>query len=693
MKQTLLNFLHIMAVLYGVAFAVSCNTNEPDNPSPGTISVISVSLSSNALSLEEGQTETLTATVKPDNATNKKIVWASGDPKVATVVDGVVTAINAGTTDVTAISQDGEKKAICTVTVLAKATPSVTMGAEQISAVSAVLFGKANIGSVVASDIEMGILYSTSSGVIASNSTKIKATNMDGNYNYSVNATVLEPETTYYYRSYVSQNGQDTYGETKHFTTKELSSMLETLDATNVEASCANLNAKLDLTDVKYTNLEYGFVWGTSENSLGKYSEGGAIANHAFASSLTDLKHITQYWYQSCVKINDRTYNGEIRSFTTDAIHVESVSIDKTELTLDWIGAAWPLYATVLPNNATNKTVSWSSSDEGVVTVDDRGYVTAIGNGIATITVTTMDQEKTATCLVTVAQMVTDLKVTGTNVLIEGESTTLTTSVEPDNAYDKTLIWTSSDESVAKVDANGTVTAISLGHATISAIPARDIYSISCSHEIYVVGTGAVDLGLSVKWASCNIGALRPEESGGFYAWGETETKNDYSWQTYKWVEEMYDDEWPKSFSKYNPSTGGKRVLELCDDVANVKLGGRWRIPTNMEIYELQRSCSCSFVNMYGVEGFILSSNVNGYIGISLFLPATGYMDGTEVSFITYGQVTAPCSYIWSNTIYSDYDPMAITLFAFWEEGFLPQISYDLYFPRYRGTTVRPVFE
>lgn len=136
-----------------------------------------------------------------------------------------------------------------------------------------------------------------------------------------------------------------------------------------------------------------------------------------------------------------------------------------------------------------------------------------------------------------------------------------------------------------------------------------------------------VDLGLSVKWATCNIGAAVPESYGGYYAWGETEEKSDYSWATYKWCRGT-----DKTMTKYcNDSSygniDGKTVLEPSDDVAQVKWGGVWRIPTLDEQEELQNNCTWTWTTLNGVKGYRVTSNKNGN---SIFLPAAGYRYYTD---------------------------------------------------------------
>lgn len=155
---------------------------------------------------------------------------------------------------------------------------------------------------------------------------------------------------------------------------------------------------------------------------------------------------------------------------TPTTVAVSSVSLSKTSITLTE-GDKETLTATVLPNNATDKTVEWSSSNTSVASVSN-GTVTAIKAGTTTITVKTKDGGKTATCAVTVNAKVipvSDVTLNKTELtLTEGESETLTATVKPDNATDKTLSWSSSDATVASVDDNGKVTALKAGTATIT---------------------------------------------------------------------------------------------------------------------------------------------------------------------------------------------------------------------------------
>ncbi len=153
---------------------------------------------------------------------------------------------------------------------------------------------------------------------------------------------------------------------------------------------------------------------------------------------------------------------------TVEPITVESVTLDRTELTLKR-GETETLTATVLPEDAQDKTVAWSSSDERIATVSDAGLVTAVAAGPATITARAGG--RSATCAVTVeAIAVESVTLDKTELTLKrGETETLTATVLPEDAQDKTVAWSSSDERIATVSDAGLVTAVAAGPATITA--------------------------------------------------------------------------------------------------------------------------------------------------------------------------------------------------------------------------------
>ncbi len=141
---------------------------------------------------------------------------------------------------------------------------------------------------------------------------------------------------------------------------------------------------------------------------------------------------------------------------------------------------------------------------------------------------------------------------------------------------------------------------------------------------INISGAQAVDLGLSVKWATCNVGANVPEEYGDYFAWGEVKPKSVYDWSTYKYCNGS-----ANTLTKYNSYSSYGRVdnkstLEAQDDAATANWGGAWRMPTKAEQYELRTKCKWVWTTLNGVNGY----RVVGPNGNSIFLPAAGYMSG-----------------------------------------------------------------
>ncbi len=477
----------------------SCTPGEINDNKPSTVSVTGISLDKATLTLKEGESVTLVPTITPGNATNKAVNWFSGSETVATVDDnGNVTGVKAGSATITAITEDGGKKAMCLITVEANMVPSVTIGAEHITAVSVVLIGKANMGNTVSSDIKIGFMYSKSSGVLPSNSTIVEAENIKADYSYSNAITGLEPETTYYFRTFMRQGGQETYGE--------------------------------------------------------------------------------------------------VMSFTTESLLVESIVLDREAYSFNFSTTNFMmLKATVLPPVAANIKLVWRSSNTSVAVVNQDGGVTAVGNGTSRITVKTVDGKKMSDCIVKVEYI-------------------------------------------------------------------------------------AVDLGLTVKWASCNLGSSSPEEYGDYYAWGETEPKDDYSWNSYKWSNGS-----SVSLTKYNydssyGNTDNKLNLDPLDDAASVKLGSGWRMPSYAECEDLMSKCSWSWIANYngsGISGYLVSA-INGN---SLFIPADGYRYETGLYDVGLG------GRFWSSSLYEDRPDHAYAI------RFNSSNVYKNTYYRFHGRAIRPVLE
>lgn len=187
-----------------------------------------------------------------------------------------------------------------------------------------------------------------------------------------------------------------------------------------------------------------------------------------------------------------------------------------------------------------------------------------------------------------------------------------------------------------------------------------------------------VNLGLSVKWATCNVGATTAGEYGDHYAWGETVTKRTYDFDPYKWCK----GDW-NTMTKYcTDSKYGKvdhkKTLSATDDVAHVKWGGNWRMPTRAELDELRTKCKWTWTTKNGVRGY----KVTGPNGNTIFLPAAGYRN-------LHGELSYAGSEgkYWSSSLYESDQNNAFSL-VFYSDGVYcdGKINY-----RYSGRTVRPV--
>ena len=504
------------------------------------VKVTGITISKSSLSLKEGESASLVASVIPSNATNKAVSWSSEDSGIATVVGGVVTGKSVGTTTVTATSADGGFSKTCEVTVVSSVVkvtgvkfkdPQVTMavGKTQMlsyevlpaDATDTEVTWKSSDPSVVS--VSFGVLTSKSEGRAA-----ITVTTKDGGFSDTCEVVVE--------RSVIEVTGisLDRHAlEMKQGTDDKLIATVLPSDATNRQViwysmnlavvtvdSDGNLHAvSSGVTDVqvatsggefkdscqvkvtkaevpvssvllddefismeagetavlKYTVLPVGaswksLEWSSSDSSVAAVKDGTVTGVSAGTASITLAVDGVQ---DVCtVVVTDRT------------VPVESVVLDKSEATLS-VGSETTLIATVLPSNATYKTVQWETSDSSVATVSD-GTVVAVSEGVATITAKTMDGHE-GRCVVTVvddAIEVTGVSLDKTDAAVHvGEILELHANVAPAEATNKSVRWYSSDPDIASVD-GGTVSGVSAGSVVITVITYDGGYSASCNVDV-----------------------------------------------------------------------------------------------------------------------------------------------------------------------------------------------------------------
>ena len=190
---------------------------------------------------------------------------------------------------------------------------------------------------------------------------------------------------------------------------------------------------------------------------------------------------------------------------------------------------------------------------------------------------------------------------------------------------------------------------------------------------------GYVDLGLSVKWATRNVGASTPEEYGDYFAWGETKPKTTYDWSTYKYYHGNSHSLTKYCINSYYGTIDHKVQLEPEDDAARANWGGSWRMPTKAEQDELRENCTWTWTTQNGVKGYKVTSKKSGYTNKSIFLPAAGYRNDSSLDY------AGSDGYYWSSWLNSDHSDSA------WYVYFYSSYVYRHDYYRVYGFSVRPV--
>jgi len=402
-----------------------------------------VDITGNAFSLPIGDTRALAVTVLPDNATNKTVNWSSSDESKATVnASGVVTGKAAGTSVITATSSaDSTKKSTVTVTVIATAIPYTWNFQEAITGWTAYDSNNANATTMTKDSVYL-------------NGMTLLASQRSSRWL----ATQAKPTGSDFSNGYVLPNGATADG--KYF-----------LKISNVQGP---FRITLNYTDS-----------GTGTSNSGRYPiifVNGVDKKHGEETDKTNPK-IVIYDYTGTDKVTVQlgcAYNtttsssGGIRMhdvILAQYVAVTGLTVSPTTASVA-VGATTTITPAIAPAGATNKDVTWTSSANGVATVNG-GVVTGVAKGSATITATSAaDSAKTATTTVTVTQPVTGITVafSPASPITAGNTTTASATITPTTANTKTVTWSSSNTAVAIVnETTGVVTAVAAGTATITA--------------------------------------------------------------------------------------------------------------------------------------------------------------------------------------------------------------------------------
>ena len=464
-------------------------------------------------------------------------------------------------------------------------------------------------------------------------------------------------------------------------------------------------SSRLTCTITPSDATDKGVTWSSAKESVASVDQGGNVTGVGAGSTTITVR----------TEDGGKTATCSV-TVKANVVPVTEIKLDKSELSLQ-VGGTGKLTVTVLPSDATDRNVSYSSSDEKVATVSPDGTVTAVGVGKATITVSSSDGKVKATCSVTVTAK--EVAVTGVTLdkseleLMVGDTYQLTPTITPADAMNKNVKWSTNLSGVASVAQDGTVTAKKAGAAKITCTTEDGGFKATCQvtvtkKEQKINGHEYVEMGDGLKWATMNVGASKPEDYGDYFAWGETAAKSDYSWSTYKHIktpsgiEVAVADLW-KYISKYTFADGqtscswynsdgsfigdGKtdfKDYNYADDAARQNWKSTWRTPTDAEWTALRNTDKFDWTWTADYEGTrvagrIVTSKVKGYEGNSIFLPAAGYRVGTSISNGgSYG-------YYWSSSLNERYSDDARYVFFF--SGEVGRGGSRRYF----GWTVRPV--
>lgn len=420
-------------------------------------SELTITLNFENLILKQGETSKLTATIEPENATDKTVSWKSDNEAVATVSDdGMVTAISVGTAIITATC--GSATATCTVTVNPVEATSIELSSRDVT----LLIGSTTTLTATVypeNTTNQQITWSSSAPTIASVDAK-------------GNITAI-------------REGEATITATCGSASATCKVTVTPVAPTSIELNVKDMVLYIGQSEtiqaiVRPPNTTYPTVtWHSDDESVATVSANGKV---------TGTKEGTATITATCANVSATC------RVTVNPIPASNIEITSGNVTLT-IGSSTKLAAKVSPDNTTHPDVDWSSSDTGVATIAADGTVTAVSLGTAIITAKCGNVS--ATCTVTVIPVPSEgivISPSEVTMLLE-ETFTLSATVYPEDTTDKNVTWGSDNPSVASVSSTGVVTALSIGTARITARNGNS--SATCQVTVNpVVATG---ISLNVK--------------------------------------------------------------------------------------------------------------------------------------------------------------------------------------------------
>ena len=421
-------------------------------------SVSSISLNHNEVSLKATETVKLTATVMPDDATNKTIIWASSNNAVASVdAYGNVTAHSVGDAIVSATSTDGSNiVAECRVTVVATPVESITIEAGGSTTLKALQTVQLSAIITPETATDKSVSWSSSNSGIAS---------------VDENGLVTAQNVGTAIISAKSGAKLATISITVIPTIADAITLNRTTAALKVSGTI-----QLTASFLPETTTDKAVTWASSNEAIATVNSEGLVTAHALGEC----------------EITATTADGSNKSaschITVGETAAESISIEPKGPFTFKAGETVRLSAKVLPETTTDKSVSWDAQSD-VVSVDNSGLVTALRVGSCWVRATNSAGQEALVYFTVIPTPVTSIMLNSTSVQLKAtETLKLEAVIAPADATDKSLTWRSSNTSVATVDANGNITAIAIGEAAITAT-ANDGSGVSGTCSVTVVST------------------------------------------------------------------------------------------------------------------------------------------------------------------------------------------------------------
>lgn len=480
---------------------------------------------------------------------------------------------------------------------------------------------------------------------------------------YRVYLNRLHPNKTYYYCSFTAAGSKLLFGTVKSFTTYSFTSAFQfsTSDPQSVYFTSATLAGKAELSSlIKDKHFRYYFRCSTSIDSLDiwPYQEFSAlqISENSYTGVAVDLKEGHNYYYCLIARVYDeagnyvQTFYSNPRSFTTkkssDYLSVNNVSANAININSASLSGRSSLSSIYTSDNQINYSIAYSTSLYNLKRGDySKVSATKNNNTLSATAANLMDGTTYYYCLV--AQTVNETLMspaksfttkTGKDYLTVNNATSLGISTAEisgssklavfyDKVYSYRIAYSTSYEGLhdgwyntvnAQYDSNNKTFSATLHNLKMGTtyyymvIASTDYGNVFSEIKSFTTKTvtiqksGYVDLGLSVKWAACNLGASIPEDYGNYYSWGETNTKTYYS------------------SSNYNVSISLENISSTQYDAAKVKLGNPYRIPTRNQFQELINLCEWAEYVYNNTPGYVITRNGN-----AIFMPMAGYMGGS----------------------------------------------------------------